>query len=583
MKPATLVANLGTSDLTVKLDGFEYFFPVLFERKEPNLILPELGSDLAAAWEQSVNFTQEVLCSELDYQPENGKVSFREVTRRLLQAFTDQPEEWGDRIRPGRIWGVIEKAQSDFQVERVYLFVTNQSPPHHQDTVYLGEILKAWFGWKLGHALDIQLQPIPQTLLPVDQDDLFNYYYKFFRETAPASGKLLVSIKGGTPQMQNALRIQAITATTQVALFVEPRLAVADVLEGQPSACRIDSYWRSMRNQTYQSVELLLKSRWDFDGAISLLEFWKGTLDELVQDGIEIEAVKASQQQLGQIITGLNIGLECLNLDQTQAQSRLLNPSDPKLRPSINIDNLILEPHYSALLNLFTHCRIFWQLNRISDFVSRLASFYKETLCQLVQCLNGERFMERSRNQHQPLSWRLDKRTFMKANGGSLWQEFERLQLEEFSNASRQLAEETIPLQSRPIKSNFVRSLLLTTSREKQVHGQDVLVRLRKLDYWCLIRNDLIHGSEGISKTRLQKQLDEDRKNTRDARRREAAQAACNAEWSEFEFVFEQICFSPLNLIPANLSQRYARSDESYIYDPIRTWAIAQLEKESRQ
>ncbi len=62
---AILIANIGTSDLAIKID--DYYFPVGFDRNEPNLDKSGLTDDESAAWERDFrqSFIENQLCSEL--------------------------------------------------------------------------------------------------------------------------------------------------------------------------------------------------------------------------------------------------------------------------------------------------------------------------------------------------------------------------------------------------------------------------------------------------------------------------------------------------------------------------------------
>jgi len=164
-----LIANIGTSDLAVKID--DYYLPVRFDRSEPNLDQSNLTEDEKIIWSNDWRQDDIInkLCPEIGieiYPDVTTKLSFRELTEKLL--------------------AVYEKDEA-----------------------------------------------------------------------------ILVSIKGGTPQMQTALRLQAVASTISKQLFIDPQLSVKNILHGQPSPCQLTAYWKYMRNQNYKTVETLLE-RWDF-------------------------------------------------------------------------------------------------------------------------------------------------------------------------------------------------------------------------------------------------------------------------------------------------------------------------------
>jgi hypothetical protein len=57
-----LIANIGTSDLVVKIDGFDYFFPL----DAPNIDKSSLDIGQAEAWKDKDSYIQEFLCNELN-------------------------------------------------------------------------------------------------------------------------------------------------------------------------------------------------------------------------------------------------------------------------------------------------------------------------------------------------------------------------------------------------------------------------------------------------------------------------------------------------------------------------------------
>lgn len=196
---AILIANLGTSDLTVQVEDF--FFPIL-QRDFMNVDLSELSQEEREAWEKGQrDFFVTGLASELGISEKN--FTFREISRKLLDSYRDNPELWHHRIHPGRIWGAIQKAL-EFQVKQVHLFVTNQpesaTKGYPTDTIHVFEILKLWLT-RQGLNLELHKQEIPQHISPVQEDQLFEYYYDFFTRLISQINNdpvILVSIKGGT-------------------------------------------------------------------------------------------------------------------------------------------------------------------------------------------------------------------------------------------------------------------------------------------------------------------------------------------------------------------------------------------------
>ncbi|PMB23306.1 hypothetical protein CEN45_10715, partial [Fischerella thermalis CCMEE 5198] len=397
-----LIANIGTSDLAVKIE--DYYFPIKFDRNEPNIKLPPANSNEAALWTQRESFIQEFLCDELKL---NNNASFRDLTHKILENYQQNTEQWHSRLRPGRIWGIVKTAQEKFHVKHVYYFVTDQPPSevygYPTDTINLAKILNIWLKREI---LDLQITPIiiPQNIKPVEQDALFNYYYEQLQKISQGQDKILISLKGGTPQMQIALRIQVMALSVDFQAYLEPELDITKVLAGEPSLCKLNAYWLYIRGQKYQAINQILQ-RWDFDGSIQLMRSYQEYLQSLIQENV-IDASTVNDDLIEQVIIALNVAVDCFNLDNFKASQDLKKAENKYLRQSSNLHKLICDHNYDRLLNIYTQCRIFWQLNQIAHFLSRLASFGEEVLHDIIKELGGLKYFDKIK---YPDDWYVDK------------------------------------------------------------------------------------------------------------------------------------------------------------------------------
>ncbi|MFM6589915.1 MAG: hypothetical protein ACKPJA_18935 [Microcystis panniformis] len=402
-----LLANLGTSDLTIKVQNF--WLPFGF-RDEPNVDETGLTEqpEKETAWKKREQLIVELLetqsslldLKEIIRQKKIKTYHLKNLTSQLHQlqhSKNDVAQPHNQiQLKVGRLLGIVKTAYEKFQARKVYLFVTDQPSSkeevEHQDTVYLFELLKKLLeeeirNWQQADGIDshliIEKVTISQEISAVDQDKLLMEYYNFFN-TLDSQEEILISIKGGTPQMQTALRIQAIASNIQKQIFLEPKLVVKDLLEGQASKCEPDCYWQYMRNQKYQTVKLLLQKRWDFDGARVILKDWQETLIYLAKQVPKIASdTQKEQEKLTEILTRLDFAVSCFNLDKNALR-----------------DNEQMEHNF--WLNVYTQCRIYWGLDEIANFLIRLSSFYEVTLNELVIGLGGQKYL---RNNNQDQDW----------------------------------------------------------------------------------------------------------------------------------------------------------------------------------
>ncbi|MDY6940830.1 MAG: hypothetical protein SWY16_24630 [Cyanobacteriota bacterium] len=548
---AILIVNLGSSDLAVKIDG--YYIPVGFDRNEPNLDDSGLDDNEKAMWEQELrrSYITEELCPELGVEVDRGRFSFRELTRRILEEYEKDEALWHSRIRPNRLWGVIRAAQQKFDeigLETVYLFATDQpefiedrktgeqkkNRGYDTDTIHLFDILQKWLQ-KEAPKLQLEKQVIPSGISPVEQDKLLDYYYRFFLREIPPDGTMLVAIKGGTPQMQTALRMQAIASLTPKQLFVEPKLVVKRLLAGEPSECRVTSYWQYVRNQKYASVRTLLETRWDFGGAIDILKDWL-TLLKFWEKYIDDAELSVNKELISRIIKTLQIGEYCLNFDIDAARSVWLGKDgfeNEQLRIMFSRRVVKEVKDDERLLNIYTQCRLNWELDRAASFLSLILSFYEVVLYQLSKILGCI-------DEFPQNSGRFDKRDFIDAEVRSC-QNLGELEIEAW---------------------------------------EDILQCLKGFDFWCALRNQLIHSAEGISKKRMQevfqsRDLPENNVGYYD---RLNNQNACSPQ--EILENMEEILSSNLGLVrPQYLRQFTSENSDYYIYSAVKNWTIEQLLK----
>ena len=560
-----LVANIGTSDIAIEIE--EFYIPIGFDRNERNIDYTGLTKDEKLVWEQELkdSYILEYLCPELGIEvktDKNGKktFSFRDLTERILEAYQKDEETWHKRIRPGRIWGVIKSALEKFKTKEVYIFVTDQ--PHPSDTIYLFEILEKWCKREYPN-LTLIKQLIPKEIRAINQDLLLNYYYKLFNSITQDK-TVLISIKGGTPQMQTALRIQAIASGLAKQLFIDPKLSIKQVLAGEASECELTSYWRYMRTQRYQSVKLLLDERWDFDGARQILKDWSKVLEFLDKRQISKEInLSNAKTRIKKIVQALNLGVNYLNLDYS-----ITKESNPELASDSEFKAWIINQGEAKLLNLYTQCRIYWELEQVANFLARMSSFYESTLERLIVVLDGEKYFRNDKS--------LDIPFIRQEIGENLWNHFYNEQ-KEYSPKLRNYQNNPygVKLDNRFSKRNFIDKLLIPHSKVDRIHWDSILESLKSLDFWAEQRNNLIHYSTGISKAKMYDLLNEGKKEGNNK-----AIFACQS--SQICNVMASICQSELGLINKEYQNDFVGNNTRfYLYSDIKEWVFQQLNDDS--
>jgi len=568
-----LIANIGTSDLAVKVN--KYYIPIGLNLNEPNIDLSGLEEEEEDIKNSLSSYITDNLCPELGVEV-NNKFSFREFTYNLLEAYKKSPSEWHNRIRPGRIQGIINTAINQFNAKLAYIFVTDQPKKHPDDSIYLFNILKKWFWDEMGFELFAKY--IPREISPVNDDQLLDFYYHFFQKQISDEEEILISIKGGTPQMINALKLQAVSSTIPKQLFIDPYLSLKEILHGEPSQCQLTTYWKYMRNQKYQTVEQLLE-RWDFDGAINILRDWQKVLNFLINKKVlDQKQIQESRDLVHLVTHGLETARSLFNLDVEGARNIINENNELSSNEEFKLSEFVNENNYDSLLNLYTQCCIYHNLLQIANFLTRVGSFYERVIYRLMIDLGGKqyfnRYLDNAQNQYQREIWKIHRNSFKNAIGQDLYDEFLNL---EGKNDLRRVHSIKIDRYSKLhyvhilIKSRYYNNtnpnnihpknqynvwLNNTLNINEETSFTGVFQLLESLNYWIELRNNLIHNGEGISNNRIN-EFNQFRNENRQ-------ENACKYE--EILDVLSTIINSGILNIRRQYREEFVEKDKYYIY-----------------
>jgi hypothetical protein len=583
-----LIANIGTSDLAIKIG--EYYIPVGFDRSEPNINDNDLDDLEKEVWDRDVRqeYVISKLCQELGVKVDRNKFAFRELTEKILDRYQNEEQKWHQLINPCRILGAIEHAYQKFNINLIYLFVTDQpeeiidsrtntdkpNPGYATDSIHLFGILKKWIEIRFDHQVKVVGSIIPKDISAIDRDKLLGYYYNFFvRKDIRSHEKIIVSIKGGTPQMQEALRIQSFAYPGQL-LFIEPHLSVKRLLNGEYSECKLNSYWRYQRTQKYEAVRQLLE-RWDFDGAIEILKDWQKYLKFLIEQEVIDRDIENSSELIRLVLQRLDIGRTYFNLD-----SDLDNSLSYRIEPGDDLGNIAeIKDQYSKVLNLYTQSMILWDLNQFANFSFRMSSLCEEILHDSLDNLGAAKYFNKQRYPHD---WYLTKSQVE----STLWDKFYQLEIQ--ANPHTQLKywkwneKPSYKLPGRFSKRNFLYALIEFRGNSiEQTAWQAIENHLIQLDYWIDLRNSLTHSAQGFSKKSMADSLAHDRnlyqRGDRD-RTAERANSACNRD--DILPTLTSMMAQMSVLLGRDESPYIGLQEPYYIYSDIKQWVLDKLQQE---
>lgn len=402
-----------------------------------------------------------------------------------------------------------------FPDDRIYL----ETCPYWQDTCALQPILEKYFKENFE---DIELkfatiapQPEPNTDNPVPAGiDNWDAMLKTVGDTLDTALKELevdrekndlvyVSHQAGTPAISSAVQFLTVGQFKRVQFLVSNPLIDEedDLIKGKAQLIRSSNYWKKIK---FADITKLLDPRFDFSGAKDILQEFQNQYENDPQ-----------KELISPIVQILQVGEDCLNLDIESAKSFLNSQFSTDVVEQVEEDD--------RLLNIYTQCRIFWQLDRTANFLSLVSSFYEGVLERIVDnwgARNG--FPERG---------------------------------------------------NRFNKRNFIENLVTNRQQPEEIIAwEDILNRLKSFDFWCSYRNKLIHGANGISKQRLQEVWEQRNLNDNND------EIACQRD--EIIENMAAILRNDLRLVQQEYFQKFVGEDaDYYIYSAVRSFAIEQLEK----
>lgn len=574
-----LIANIGTSDLSVKLNigGESYYLPLVFLESEPNLKQQQnlLPPNLLEIWRKQSQHIQDILYPELNLPP-GEKQLYRNVTKLLVQHY----DQFQFRLSFGRIMGVIERAY-ELGAKTAYIFVTNQESEekpqgHEKDTIFLYQLLEKSCWQKYQEKLELKCQLISPNLDANHLESMLDFYgitlekirqIEQSRSDSESDNKsdnnlVLVSVKGGTRAMGTALQLPAMDAGFHNLVFIDPELSLQRILDGKNSECKLTIYWRQLHSQKYRTVCQLLQ-RWDFEGVTQVLTDWQTSLAALPHEVKPVNFEHDFNNTLAKInsaIAAAQVGVCFFNLDRAGAKKIIDEHSWPEFTQ--------LETEYSSWLNIYEQCRIYWELNQVANCLARMTSFWEESICVLILGLGGEKYFVGNSTD-----WALDK-SQVEEEIWNLFAKKERCKNTNFKD--RDFEHKPYPLFNRFSKQRFAEAMINFQINFQNKDSQiwpSIKDSLTKLNYWVECRNNLIHRNEGISKATMQAMLESDR-----ATNKPKTNSACEPE----DIVTE------MNSIRSNILQLLGKEtnlsgvNSYYIYSDVKQKILTELQFESK-
>lgn len=421
-------------------------------------------------------------------------------------------------------------------------------------------------------------QTIPAEIKKLNEfDPVLHYYQIFFNKLTQNNEhnkEIFVSTKGGTPAMQNALKLQSISFGLKKLIFIDPSLTIQKVLTGQPSECKLTSYWQYSRQQKYQVVKQLL-NRWDFDGSLGVLSDFKESLVFLRENkAIELKEIMQTENNIERITKVLDCTRSLFDLDIETARKIIEDNqflSDIKFNNALQLKSLI--DNYDSVVNLYTQFFIYQELQQIGSCLTILSSFYEAVLDRIIEKCGGYQYLNNND--------RLNLTKLKNHLGEQLYSTFQ--------SDIQKLQNERI--NTRPLMRSLIGILLKYRKASKDIDEIDdwqnhkwlannltikgVNELLKEMDFWIFLRNQLIHSANGISINRIHIAYQERYHLFQSKIQKQVLDEACTYE--QIPEIITQILNNRLLKLRRDDKINFVGTNKFYIYSLVKDWVIEAL------
>jgi len=137
------------------------------------------------------------------FSSRNGQINIYDRSRELWGS-----KEFGS-IELLLLDSVLRKIREMFDIGQVYLFYTEQSPPHRQDTKFIAHIVKSILCSRYNFdETSINLRAISKN--PADYDEMLKLYRAGVDNIPESADRVFVSLAGGTPQQNFSAMLESV-------------------------------------------------------------------------------------------------------------------------------------------------------------------------------------------------------------------------------------------------------------------------------------------------------------------------------------------------------------------------------------
>lgn len=272
---------------------------------------------------------------------------------------------------------VIRKIQKTFDIKKMHIFCTEQSPPHPQDTKFIAHIVKSILCSRYGFdETFINLQIISKN--PADHDEMLKLYRAETGNIPEFADHVFVSLAGGTPQQNLSVMFESVARFGEkTTMIYTPR--------GSNEAVEYKIGYEIYKRMISQRVDILKEKRMYGMAADLATEYG-------VLDSNEIKMLQAKNHRL-------LFDFDSAQMLFTEVRDKLPEHRE-EIYNAINKLEKVKNKDKSALIHeLYDNMVVKWEQGAYVDFLGRLFRL-EEAVLRLVFELETNVTTERRKKEY---------------------------------------------------------------------------------------------------------------------------------------------------------------------------------------
>jgi len=291
------------------------------------------------------------------FSSEKGQVNIYEKSRDLWRS-----KEF-ENVELLLLNPVLRKIQETFDIVGIYLFCTEQNPPHPQDTKFIAHIVKSILCSRYDFdETSINLQVISKN--PADYDEMLRLYRAEIYNLPESTDRVFVSVTGGTQQQNFSAMFESVARFREKATMIYTS-------RGSEGAIECGVGYEIHKRMITHRVDIL-KAKKMYGVAAELAEEYG------ILDANEIKMLQAKNHRL---------------LFDFESSQTLFNEVKDKLPEHLEeihsaideLEKLKNKDRYALIRELCKNMLVKWEQGAYVDFLGRLFRFEEAVLRFVVE------------------------------------------------------------------------------------------------------------------------------------------------------------------------------------------------------